>query len=299
MSTLATGFKSRHDGSRAAATLLLVTASVTRDGTGTTSGLVCLCADMTAECERLMAEASRAQVEAINDAKDKFLACMSHEMRTPLSALIGLLQLVVAKSASEWSHQVLSPFVTSSLKSAEHLYVLVSDVLDMSKVQHGKLSLNIREFDLRETMESVAGRCRHVLSAVESSKRHVDLVVNIAPTELRVLTGDAQRIQQIITNLGTNAIKYTMHGHVTIDVNLRPLSPTECEGCEPNLWNEAAEYLPRCGARNARAREREPRSRRAVHLARAGAATHTTHPRPFLPPRPLTRALAAAARRWS
>jgi hypothetical protein len=234
--------------------LLLVNASLTHGSDGAPSGLVCVCADMTSECERLIAIASRAQVEAVNDAKDKFLACMSHEMRTPLSALIGLLQLVSAKQHADWTHHNLQvrarargaggseegdglggsralgvlcvrarlahapcapcavppcaqPLVLSSLRSAEHLYVLVSDVLDMSKVQHGKLALNIREFSLVELLDAVSDRCRHVLSAVASNARPVEFKVVIDEHAPRVLRGDAQRLEQILSNLGTNAIK--------------------------------------------------------------------------------------------
>jgi CheY-like chemotaxis protein len=113
----------------------------------------------------------------------------------------------------------------------------------MSKVQHGKLSLNLREFDLRETVESVAGRCRHVLSAVESTKRHVALVVAMGPTPTPILRGDAQRIQQVMTNLGTNGIKYTAHGSVTLNVDVRALG--EGEAGYGRLAAEAEQYQPR------------------------------------------------------
>lgn len=239
-------------GGRGNTTLLLVTASVTRNAEGRTVGLVCLCADMTAEVERLMAEASRAQIEAVNDAKDKFLACMSHEMRTPLSALIGLLQLINLKPTAEWNHAMLAPFIRSSLRSAEHLCVLVSDVLDMSKVQQGRLSLDYKELDLKEMVDAVHGRCRHVLSAIESRERQIELIVTIEPEPsasnggscLRVLRGDEQRIQQVMTNLGTNAIKYTLQGSVSLHVSVLPLDPSKA--AELGLDQEAAHYAPRC-----------------------------------------------------
>jgi len=240
------GSGSGKSSSRGSTTLLLVTASVTRNAEGRTVGLVCLCADMTAEVERMMAEASRAQIEAVNDAKDKFLACMSHETRTPLSALIGLLQLINQKADVEWSHEVLAPFIRSSLRSAEHLCVLVSDVLDVSKVQQGRLALNAREFDLREMVDAVHGRCRHVLSAIELRQQHVELLVTVQPDgagALRVLTGDDARIQQVLTNLGTNAIKYTLHGSVRLDVSVTPLDPARA--AELGLDVQAAEYAPR------------------------------------------------------
>jgi len=241
--------KGRDRVTRTPTTVLLVTASATRNAAGEVVGIICLCADMTAECERLLAETSRAQVEAVNDAKDKFLACMSHEMRTPLSALIGLLQLVNAKPEPDWTHAVLHPFILSSLRSAEHLHVLVSDVLDMSKVSQGKLSLIIREFDLLETLESIADRCRHVLAQVGAGKRQLELEVRTDPDlslagSLRVLRGDAQRIQQVLTNLGSNAIKYTMRGSVEIHVIVRPLNEEELDE-EEKMVAEAASYAPR------------------------------------------------------
>lgn len=157
---------------------------------------------------------AKEHAEAANMAKSEFLANMSHEIRTPLSGLMGMLQLL--KMTNQDTEQ--GEYTEQALQSSRRLLRLLSDILDIAKVEAGKLSLVLEPLDFQDVIDSVV----QLFSPVAMEKQ-VDLKVHINPEIPSTLLGDAARLQQVLSNLVGNAIKFTSMGHV--DINAHPLSP--------------------------------------------------------------------------
>ncbi len=164
--------------------------------------------------ERL-AETTQA-AEAANRAKGAFLANMSHEIRTPLNSILGMAQLL---QMQELDGNVKRKIQTIA-QAAHHLLSIVNDILDISKIEAGKLRLEISDFPLREKIEGVIN-----LLADKADASNVDLSSEIDPGLPEILRGDRMRIRQILLNLVGNALKFTEKGKVTVRV-LR-MSPGE------------------------------------------------------------------------
>jgi len=184
-----------------------------------TMGRVFSCNDVTA---RVRAEreaiAARAEAERANQAKGTFLASMSHEIRTPMNAIIGLSQLALNRHVSDEVRDYLEKINTSS----ESLLGILNDILDFSKIEAGMLSIEHAEFNL----ETVLDNLQDMFSA-RAGEKNLELVVDI-PSDMPVhLMGDALRIQQVLSNLVGNAIKFTAAGQVSVQLQLRALSPSE------------------------------------------------------------------------
>lgn len=150
--------------------------------------------------------ASEARAEAANKAKSDFLASISHEIRTPLNAIMGTTQLLARSSLNpEQERQV------RTLDAAGgNMLVLLSDVLDLSKIEAGRLELDEAPFSLAEIIRSVADTF-----AVSASSKGVALRVEPLP-DLPPLLGDDVRLNQVLSNLVSNAIKFTAEGEVAI-----------------------------------------------------------------------------------
>lgn len=137
------------------------------------------------------------QVSALSAKKDEFIALASHELKTPLTTVKGYLQLLSKMENDEHA----SLFVKKSLNQVEKLNHLIEDILNMSRIEKGKLQFNIEKLDLRELLLDVAQTFSY------SSKTHkIETRLGKAPVEIE---GDVQRIEQVILNLLTNAVKYS------------------------------------------------------------------------------------------
>jgi signal transduction histidine kinase/CheY-like chemotaxis protein len=142
----------------------------------------------------------RERADFASRAKGDFLAQMSHEMRSPMNAIIGM--SAIAKTASDDEKRRIS--ITKIEEAAQHLLGVINDVLDMSKIEAGKLVLDSSDFDSRRTLERVLD-VNVFLAGQKDQALHVD----IDPTIPRYLKGDSQRLSQVIANLLSNAIKFT------------------------------------------------------------------------------------------
>lgn len=153
------------------------------------------------ETEQTLREARAKAVQA-NLAKSKFLANMSHELRTPLNHIIGFTELVVDKRIGELNEDQVE-YLTDVLGSSRHLLALINDVLDLSKVESGKLDLKPADIDLKEMIENNFNMFHE-----SARKRGIHLSYDFvdAPKQIRV---DQRAFKQILYNLLSNAVKYT------------------------------------------------------------------------------------------
>ncbi len=157
-----------------------------------------------------LAEHKRALAEQASEAKSRFLATLGHEVRTPMTGVLGMAELLCTTrlDARQRSH------VDAIRRAGEHLLRLVNDALDLARIEAGKLQLAEADFALRPLLDDVAG-----LMAPVAERKGLAYVEHVDANVPTLLHGDRTRVQQILLNLIGNAVKFTDRGHVAVETS--------------------------------------------------------------------------------
>jgi two-component system, sensor histidine kinase and response regulator len=154
-------------------------------------------------------ESARIEAEQAAQTKANFMANMSHELRTPMNAIIGLSHLATLVSDDPKLHSYLQRIHQSS----SHLLSIINDILDFSKIEAGKMTLDYTEFSLEDLIDKVVG-----LVSNKANEKNIELLVHIDQEVPLFVQGDNLRIGQILINFCSNAIKFTNHGNIKINI---------------------------------------------------------------------------------
>lgn len=174
--------------------------------------LVLVNSELEQEIQKLKeAEEARSNAEAASQIKDEFLANMSHELRTPMNAVIGLSHLCLQTELSGKQQDYLQK-IHSSAKS---LLGILNDILDVSKIEAGKMELDRISFELDEVMDNLA-----TILLAKSHEKNIEFLLETAPDVPSVLIGDPLRLGQVLINLAGNAVKFTSKGEVIVSAEL-------------------------------------------------------------------------------
>jgi signal transduction histidine kinase len=151
------------------------------------------------------------QLQLASENKSQFLSSVSHELRTPLNAIIGLTEMMVTNAARFGTEKALEPLRRVNA-AGTHLLSLINEILDLSKIEAGKLELNFEPVDLTQLIDEVVG------TAGQLAEKNKNRLIVEAQEKLGALTADSMRLKQILLNLLSNACKFTKEGEVALRV---------------------------------------------------------------------------------
>ena len=177
-----------------------------------------------------------AAAEAANIAKSRFLANISHESRTPMNAILGMVDLALPKQVDSTARD----FLQTARESADFLLALLNDLLDSAKIEAGRLELESAPFSLRRVLDHAAQ-----LLVVRASEKGISFSCHIPPEVPDAVVGDQVRLRQVLLNLAGNAIKFTDRGKV--EVSVRAESQDTEEACLEFAVRDTGIGIPQVG----------------------------------------------------
>ena len=182
--------------------------------------------DRTTKLMKAMEEAEEARVKAedANRSKSEFLANMSHELRTPLNAIIGYSEML-EEEAADIGEEDFVPDLQKIQGAGKHLLGLINSVLDLSKIEAGRMELFLEDFSIKEMVEDISGT---IMPVAHKNKNHLSI---FCPNDIGELHADQTKLRQSLFNLLSNACKFTEEGDITLTVEqISTVDSSVCDG---------------------------------------------------------------------